>query len=252
MTQVEERLNNIVGTILGLASRNFGVRADVSPAGDLVDAVAAGVNFLGEELEASYRELERKVADRTAALTKATEDLARLALHDDLTGLPNRTLLWDRLSQRLNLAGRRQTGFAVLFLDLDDFKTINDTLGHAAGDRLLVEVAARILGVLRTGDSAARLGGDEFVVLLEDCDSPDAALPIADRLMEALEAPYDLGAGPQLLTVSMGLVAAHHDSYDTADAIVADADAAMYEAKHRGKGRVALHDNGSTRSTQTP
>jgi PleD family two-component response regulator len=160
---VERRLEDIASTIQEFAGLRFDARARIGPAGDIVDAVSAGVNFLGEELEASFREIERRVADRTAELAIATRELSRRALHDELTGLPNRTVFWDRLAHRLNLADRRPTGFAVLFLDLDDFKTVNDTLGHAAGDQLLVHVAWRIRGELRAGDTAARVGGDEWL-----------------------------------------------------------------------------------------
>ena len=130
---LERRLEEVVSVIQELAALRFGARATVGPAGDIVDAVAAGVNSLGEELEASYQEIERQVADRTAELAMATQELRRRALHDDLTGLANRAAFWDRLTHRVDGAGRRTTGFAVLFLDLDGFKTVNDTLGHAAG-----------------------------------------------------------------------------------------------------------------------
>jgi predicted signal transduction protein with EAL and GGDEF domain len=110
---VERRLEDIASTIQEFAALRFGARAQIGPDGDIVDAVAAGVNFLGEELEASFNETERRVADRTAELAIATAELSHRALHDQLTGLPNRTLFWDRLSHRLSLADRRQTGFAA-------------------------------------------------------------------------------------------------------------------------------------------
>ena len=145
-------------TILEYGALRFDARAPIGPDGDIVDAVAAGVNYLGEELDASFREMERRIADRTAELEMATVELGRRALHDELTGLPNRALFWEHLSHRLALAGRRQTGFAVLFLDVDDFKVVNDTLGHAAGDRVLVEVASRLRAALRTGDTRRSRG----------------------------------------------------------------------------------------------
>ena len=134
----ERRLEEVVTTIVEFAALRFEARAPIGPDGDVVDAVAAGVNYLGEELEASFSEIERRVIDRTAELAIATEKLALQALHDELTGLPNRALFWEHLSHRVTVADRRQTGFAVLFLDVDDFKAVNDTLGHAAGDRLLI------------------------------------------------------------------------------------------------------------------
>jgi diguanylate cyclase (GGDEF)-like protein len=237
---VERRLENIASTIQEFAALRFGARAQIGPDGDIVDAVAAGVNFLGEEIEASFNETERRVADRTAELAIATAELSHRALHDQLTGLANRTLFWDRLSHRLSLADRRQTGFAVLFLDLDNFKTVNDTLGHAAGDRLLVDVAWRIRAVLRAGDTAARVGGDEFVVLLDDVATRKAALIIAHRLSEALRAPYEIGADRRIAVASIGVVVGP-ESLGTADAVVAAADAAMYDAKRRGRGQCVVY-----------
>lgn len=119
---IEQRLEEITRTIQQFATLDFSARASVSALGDVIDAVAAGVNFLGEELEASYSEVERKVADRTAELGVITHELTRRALHDELTGLANRTLFWDRLSHRMSLNDRRRSGFAVIFVDLDKFK----------------------------------------------------------------------------------------------------------------------------------
>ncbi|HEY5436501.1 MAG TPA: diguanylate cyclase [Candidatus Limnocylindrales bacterium] len=222
------------------ASLRFDARARIGPGGDIVDAVAAGVNFLGEELDASFSEIERRVADRTAELEIATRELGRRALHDDLTGLPNRALFWEHLAHRLELADRRQTGFAVLFLDLDDFKVVNDTLGHAAGDRLLVDVASRLRASLRAGDTAARVGGDEFVVLLDDVATTEAAMVVAERLSEALRVPYEIGTDRRIVTASVG-VAVGPDGLGTADEVVAATDGAMYEAKRRGGGRCVLY-----------
>lgn len=240
---LESRLAEVVGVIEELAALRFDARATVGPAGDIVDAVAAGVNSLGEELEASYREIEHRVADRTAELAVATRELQRRALHDDLTGLPNRAAFWDRLAHRLSLTGRRATGFAVLFCDLDDFKSVNDTLGHAAGDQLLVDVAHRITDELRAGDTAARVGGDEFLVLLDDVASSEAAVAVALRLAEALRAPYELGGRRHVSTASIGVAVGPGD-FPTADAMVAAADAAMYDAKRRGRDWWVPHGTG--------
>ena len=236
----ERRLEDIVSTIQEFAALRFDARAPVGPDGDIVDAVAAGVNFLAEELDASFSEIERRVADRTEELSIATRELGRQALHDELTGLPNRALFWEQLSLRLKLADRRQTGFAVLFLDVDDFKVVNDTLGHAVGDQLLVDVASRLRATLRAGDTAARVGGDEFVVLLDDVATKEAALVVAERLNKALRAPYEIGADRRIVTASIG-VALGPDGLNTADALVAAADAAMYDAKRRGGGRCVLY-----------
>jgi diguanylate cyclase (GGDEF)-like protein len=236
---VETRLEEVVCTIQEFAALRFDARAPVGPEGDVVDAVAAGVNYLGEELDASFREIERRVADRTAELSIATQELSRRALHDELTGLPNRALFWEHLSLRLKLAERRQTGFAVLFLDVDDFKAVNDTLGHAVGDQILTGVASRLRAALRAGDTAARVGGDEFVVLFDDVATTEAALVVAGRLNEALRVEYEIGAERRVVTASIG-VAVGPDGLRTVDAVVAAADAAMYDAKQRGGGRCVL------------
>jgi len=237
----ERRLEDVANTIQEFAALRFDARAPIGPDGDIVDAVAAGVNFMGEELEASFSEIERRIADRTAKLTLATQELGRRALHDELTGLPNRALFWEHLHHRVALADRRQTGFAVLFVDLDDFKAVNDTLGHAAGDRLLVDLASRLRAALRTGDTAARVGGDEFVVLLDDVATTEAALVVAQRLSEALRAPYELGTEQRIVMASVG-VAVGPAGFRTADEVVAAADAAMYDAKRRGGGRSVLYN----------
>lgn len=240
LRDIEQRLEEIAGTIQEFAALQFDARAQVSPLGDIVDAVAAGVNFLGEELEASYSEIERKVADRTAELDVITHELTRRSLHDEMTGLPNRTLFWDRLSHRISLANRRHSGFAVIFIDIDKFKQINDSLGHAVGDELLVDVAARIGRVLRAGDSAARMGGDEFLVLLEDVGSPETAMVLANRLNAALGEPFEIGPDRRTITTSIGVVVGPA-AFKEADAMVAAADAAMYEAKRRGRGQCVLY-----------
>jgi diguanylate cyclase (GGDEF)-like protein len=240
---LEKRLEDVVSTIQEFAELHFDARAPIGPDGDIVDAVAAGVNFLGEELDASFREIERRIADRTAELAIATQELGRRALHDELTGLPNRALFWEHLSQRVALARRRQSSFAVLFLDIDNFKAVNDTLGHAAGDRLLVEVAVRLRAALRTADVAARVGGDEFVVFLDDVAPREAALVIAERLGEALRAPYELGTDSWIAAASIG-VAVGPEGFGTADDVVAAADAAMYDAKGDGGGRCVLFSEG--------
>lgn len=236
----EGRLFGVVEVIQELAALNFDARAIVGRRGDIVDAVAAGVNSLGEELLASYQEMERRVADRTAELAIATSELRRQALVDDLTGLANRAALWDRLSHRLKVADQRKAGLAVLFLDLDDFKMVNDTFGHAAGDQLLVEVSRRICGELRAGDTAARVGGDEFVILLDDVASGEAALAVARRVGDKLRSSYEYEGHAYSTAASIG-VAVYGDELATSDAIVAAADAAMYDAKRSGRGRSVLY-----------
>ncbi len=237
---LELRLAAIAATIEEFAQLHFDVRAPIGPRGDVVDAVAAGVNFLGDELEVAYRELEQRVADRTAELEHMTEEMRRRALHDQLTGLPNRTLFWDRLAHRL-LQERRVETCAVLFIDLDRFKAVNDSWGHATGDQLLITVAERIVSQLRAGDSAARIGGDEFLVLLDAVSSAPVALEIAERLGASLREPFEVGDLTLKVTAAIGVALASSDLCSV-DELVNAADAAMYAAKRHGPGRSRLHE----------
>ncbi len=167
------------------------------------------------------------------------------AFHDALTGLPNRALFVDRLGQASERARRRgECQFAVLFLDLDRFKAINDSLGHGAGDRLLTEVARRLEGCLRAGDTVARLGGDEFTVLLEGVEEPSDALRMADRLLERLALPFDLAGTGQTVSVSASVGAALSGfGFAGPDEILRAANTAMHRAKRLGRGRHQLFDS---------
>src|SRR3954449_3031950 len=170
--------------------------------------------------------------------------LTHQALHDDLTGLPNRALFLDRLGQALPRLGRHATSLAVLFLDLDKFKAVNDVLGHAAGDELLRAVAARLEGILRAGDTAARLSGDEFAVLCEDVAGERHAIGVAERVAEALRDPFRLGGGDEVnVGTSVGIALATEPTED-ADMLLREADAAMYRAKERGGGVYEVYDDG--------
>ena len=181
----------------------------------------------------------RDVSERTALERR----LEHQAFHDGLTGLPNRALFQDRVQQALARGRRHGTRCAVLFLDLDDFKTVNDSLGHAAGDAVLREIAARLDGAARASDSAARLGGDEFAVLLDGIDDELEAIADAERLMEAIGRPLDVDGHELLTTPSLG-IAFGTTVTDGADALLRDADAAMYLAKDQGKGRYAIFEPG--------
>lgn len=164
------------------------------------------------------------------------EELRRLALHDALTGLPNRALLLDRLAQALARAQRSQRPLAVLFADLDDFKAINDWLGHSAGDQVLTTVAERLASLLRDPDTAARFGGDEFVIICEDLDKAADAELIASRLRLRLREPVEIDDQVMSLQVSIGITVAEDGARDAAE-LLRDADAAMLLAKRRGGGR---------------
>jgi diguanylate cyclase (GGDEF)-like protein len=163
------------------------------------------------------------------------EQLRRQAFHDDLTGLPNRALFTDRLEHAIAFLGRHSAPIAVLFIDLDDFKTVNDSLGHEAGDRLLVEAGKRIERCVRSVDTVARLGGDEFAVLLEDVD-PDAPADVASRILAALREPVRVHRRQLTIGASIGIATAHSPKQRVSD-LLRNADLAMYSAKDHGKGR---------------
>jgi diguanylate cyclase (GGDEF)-like protein/PAS domain S-box-containing protein len=171
----------------------------------------------------------------------ARDALAHQARHDSLTGLPNRALFLDRLEHAIERAQRSHSMLAVLFLDIDDFKLVNDTLGHEAGDRLLVEMTPRLRSALRPGDTIARFGGDEFVVLCEDLSLEADATRIAERIAFVCSRPVTLGQHQHLVTISAGVVVVDRGS-STATELLRDADAAMYRAKATGKGRVEVFD----------
>lgn len=162
------------------------------------------------------------------------------SLHDPLTGLPNRALFADRLDHAMAVAARTGRPLAVMYLDVDDFKKINDTLGHAAGDELLCSIARRLRGCLRSVDTPSRLGGDEFAVLLENVAEPTAAFEVAERIRAAMAEPFPVASPAVEVRLSIGLAVAQ--TSDTADMIVRGADAAMYAAKRAGGGRVRLFD----------
>ena len=178
---------------------------------------------------------------------RAEQRLSHMALHDSLTGLPNRSLFLDRLDHALARAKRDSARCCVLFIDLDRFKRINDSLGHRAGDQILLETADRIAHALRADDTVARLGGDEFTVLCEGMRDEDQALRIADKVSEELGHLYDVDDGELFITASIGV--ALSDSESSPEQLLRDADAAMYRAKSRGRARAELFDEESRSHT---
>jgi diguanylate cyclase (GGDEF)-like protein/PAS domain S-box-containing protein len=188
-------------------------------------------------------------AQDVTAQREAAEALGRLALHDPLTGLPNRSLFMDRLGQALRRLDRRQRVLAVLFVDLDRFKAINDRYGHAAGDETLVAVGGRLREVLRPDDTVARLGGDEFVVLCEDLEDDLAAVRVAERVLAALDRPIVCGETTVISSASIGIALTRRPE-TTADALLRDADMAMYRAKETGRHRIEVFDNSARLRSQ--
>jgi diguanylate cyclase (GGDEF)-like protein/PAS domain S-box-containing protein len=171
------------------------------------------------------------------------ERLAHQSMHDPLTGLPNRLLFLDRLSLAIARCRRMHREVAVLFIDLDRFKNVNDSVGHDAGDELLVSVARRLESVLRPGDTVARFGGDEFTILCDDlttATSRERAVEIAERLLEAVAQPFILGGAQTFVSASVGIALATGD--ERPEELLRDADAAMYHAKESGRGRVEVFD----------
>ncbi|MCW2571168.1 MAG: putative Diguanylate cyclase/phosphodiesterase [Frankiales bacterium] len=201
----------------------------------------------GEELWFSVRVTPAQIDDGLGAVVshvdvtdmhRVQDELSHQAMHDALTGLPNRLLLTDRLEQALADAARRKRQLGVAFLDLDHFKRINDSLGHAAGDALLLQVAGRLTHLMRVGDTLSRYSGDEFVVVWRDLAAVDDAKVLGTRLTDALSKPFDLGSTSVNLSASVGVVVG--DGTGTTDELLMAADAAMYDAKRQGCGRLRV------------
>ena len=159
--------------------------------------------------------------------------MSHLAQHDTLTDLPNRILLQDRLHQAIALASRNSTLVGVLFLDLDNFKEINDSLGHAFGDKVLQSVVNRLLTCVRASDTVSRLGGDEFVILLSEIKQPGDAGVKAGKILAAISAPFVIDSHKVHITASIGVATYPNDSKDPED-LIKKADKAMYKAKEQG------------------
>ena len=190
---------------------------------------------------ASGRRVSQGLLVDTTEQKRMEERLLHDALHDPLTGLANRVLFRDRVERALSRLHRRRTTVALLFLDVDDFKVVNDSLGHAAGDRLLIEIARRLTRTIRAGDVAARQGGDEFTVLVGRVGDVGEATAMAERVAAVLRRPIELEGRSLAVGVSIGVALASETDGD-ADALLSHADAAMYTAKANGKGRYAVFE----------
>ena len=200
-------------------------------------------------LKAHVESLEMVVTDRTRGLEAANRQLRHLASHDALTGLPNRLLLDDRIAQAIAQAQRQLQEFAVMVVDLDRFKLINDSLGHRAGDELLRVAAQRLTQAVRNIDTAARLGGDEFVILLAGPVTHAEAIEIGKRAVECMEPSIQLLGIDVHISPSIGIAFYPHDA-GTVDGLLARADAAMYSAKERGRNNVQCYEEGMSAITQ--
>lgn len=193
------------------------------------------VQHRDNELQQARQELENKVRERTAELLELTRKLEHQAYHDSLTGLPNRTTFDSSLQKAINYCSHRQEGLTVMFLDLDRFKDINDSLGHDMGDQLLIEISRRLKGCLRSSDILARLGGDEFAVLaMGTC--PETASGIAGKLISTIQHPIPIDGYKLQVTTSIGISIYPTDGEDAAT-ILKHADMAMYAAKEAGKNQ---------------
>ncbi len=204
------------------------------PDGSWLHAEILATNLLHDSTVKGIVLNTRDVSERR----RLEEQLTHQAFHDPLTGLANRALFRDRVSHALALAQRRGTPVTVLFLDLDDFKTVNDSLGHGEGDRLLISVSERFLACARTADTVARLGGDEFAILIEGADGREG---LPERLAAAMSHPFTLSGNQVRVTASIGVASASTD--DSADDLLRNADMAMYAAKRQGKARAETYES---------
>jgi diguanylate cyclase (GGDEF)-like protein len=226
----ETRIGSFIGAPIDVAGQRYG------------SLNFASIEPRREPLEAADRDLVQLMTvliGGAVERTRVRSHLRSLAYYDSLTGLPNRLLLQDRLAEALADESAAKHSCAVLFLDLDRFKDSNDTLGHVAADRLLQMTAERLIGCVRGGDTVARVGGDEFVVLLVKPIGAEHVVSVAQRLLRAFDAPFNVGGIEQYMTTSVGIAVAPSDGND-AETLIKHADIAMYKAKERGRNTYAL------------
>ncbi|HEX7298423.1 MAG TPA: amino acid permease [Solirubrobacteraceae bacterium] len=221
------------------SSVSMPIHGGATPFGVLSIQSASRRSFARDELDFLHA-IANLLAQATER-SRSEADIRHQALHDPLTGLPNRTLFVDRLGVALAQARRRESWVAVLFLDVDNFKLVNDSLGHGAGDELLLKLSARLDESLRAGDTMARFGGDEFVVICSDVGGADEAIAIAERTRAVLQPPFVVRAVEHRVTASIGIALSRAADRDAED-LVREADAAMYRAKERGRGGYEIYD----------
>ena len=205
-----------------------------------VQKMAQALADANRQLELANQQLEQKVQERTAELSHANQHLQFLATHDNLTGLPNRFLFFDRLDQAIRKSRRQKHRFALLFIDLDDFKKINDSFGHVTGDEALQKVAEYLGITVRDSDTVARLAGDEFTVILDNVQSMDNIEAIVQKIVKAVSQPIETQQATIVITVSIG-ISLYPEHGEDAETLLRKADAAMYLIKDRDKNGYLLH-----------
>jgi diguanylate cyclase (GGDEF)-like protein len=212
---------------------------------------AGEAGFFGAEETELLADLANDISFALEFIAKE-QKLNALAYHDMLTGLANRQLLTEHLRQEIALAHRLERMIALVFIDLDHFKSVNDTLGHSAGDRLLKEVAARLASCTREGDIVSRFGGDEFVMVLPNLTDDDALVPVIRRVLDSVSEAVSLDGHDVTVTCSIGVALYPRDGTDL-DTLLRKADATMYRVKQRGRGEFLFHkDEANTRSVPRP
>jgi diguanylate cyclase (GGDEF)-like protein len=242
---VVEHYESAPDAIPGLAARGLhaAMAAPVYENGRVVGSLVVASYTENRRFSPAEQEVLQAFAEHASlALTDARNyrDALHRALHDQLTGLPNRSLFLDRLEHAMARVPRARRRLAVLFLDIDGFKAVNDTFGHAAGDEALLAIAQRISSCLRPSDTAARFGGDEFAILLEDVAGADDAVAVAERVLEALGEPLEVQGHRFDLAASIGIACGGLEDTD----LLRRADVAMYRAKARGRGSYAIAEEG--------
>ncbi len=241
----------VVATSVALGMVAWRYFRDPGDSRDTILGILAAIGLAGwVGLERIVGALERRPErSREDEPVETGEEVVAQSFQDPLTTLPNRVLLIDRLEQALARAARVGRPIAVLFLDLDNFKEVNDTFGHSAGDHLLISVAAVLETSMRASDTAARWGGDEFVILLEDMHDPIEATFVAQRIMGALGTPFVFDEREVTVTASIG-IAISSSPLDRPEELLHNADVAMYRAKHGGKNRIEIFDAAMNRDVQ--
>lgn len=210
-----------------------------------------------QQLEAARREIDALLKLNTllkvesALLAESLSNARRFASHDELTGLPNRRLLYDHFDKAVARARRQRNQVVLLFVDIDDFKSINDKFGHLSADSLLRQVATRLTACIRRSDTACRYGGDELVVLLPDIETPGQAIVAAERIRTELAAPYDVDGMPVRMTASIGMATWPIDGEDCV-ALIKAADVAMYREKATPSSRTRRSRTGGAPSHRRP